>query len=59
MDWDEYERRLQERLLTDPGPGFAEECRNLKEAGWQGYDSDRAGMFEEVDPASLGIQDFK
>lgn len=46
-----------ENKLTDPGLGTGRECRNLKEAGWRGYDTDREGVFEEVDPADLGIID--
>lgn len=60
FDWDDYRRIIEgdRNHIDDPGVGTGRDCRNLLEAGWNGYDSDREGAFEVVDPASLGIQDF-
>lgn len=57
LDWDDYERMIEENDLGERGAGEAQDCRNLKEAGWKGYDSDKAGSFEQVNPADLGIID--
>lgn len=61
VDWDEYQRLIDgdRSRMVDPGMGTGTDCRNLIEAGWNGYNSDREGAFEVVDPASLGIQDFQ
>lgn len=41
----------------DEGIGRGEECKNLKEAGWRGYDSDKEKMFPKESPEDLGIVD--
>ena len=59
LNWDDYRRMIENNEMAESGAGTGRDCRNLKEAGWNGYDSDREEAFEVVDPASLGIQDFR
>ena len=48
---------VDESDFFDGGIGRGEKCRNLKDAGWQGYDSDKLLMFPQVNPDDLGIID--
>lgn len=57
IDADVYHRMIEDKEIFDGGIGRGEQCRNLKEAGWRGYDSDKEQMFPQVKPDNLGILD--
>lgn len=47
--WDDYTAHVENHDFPSD-VGTAEDCRNLLEAGWQGYDSDKEGVFEDLNP---------